>query len=126
MKKSIILSVILGLSLVGIGRAETNTETNTETNASVAPVPAPWWGIAKKKQSITAFRGEVTAVNSNSVSLNLGSLTIGVDRSTAIEHGTNSAAITDITVGRKVRVIARKSGGAYTATLIQLGQQPAK
>ena len=121
MKKSIILSIVLGLALVGIGHAET-------TDNTIAPQATSWYNLpAKKKHSALVLKGDVSSVTTNSITLNLGSVVLDITPTTKIQSGTNTVTVAAIVPGAKVRATAERNGQAFKATLIQIGQpQPAK
>ena len=129
MMKKHLAKITLGLcaagliAIPGLSRAQTAPEApavaNSTTNAPAAPAKP-------KKHDSQSFRGTVSAIDTNAMTLTVESRTFEVTSTTKITKNGQPAILSDIAVGDKVSGSYKKAeDGKLAASKITDGKKPA-
>jgi Cu/Ag efflux protein CusF len=120
MKKQIALFALVAAALVAAPTVIRAQDASVTNNNAAAAAPAG-------KKHAAPVVGKVAAVDAKAMTLTVGTKTFNITADTKIKKDGKEATLSEITVGEKVAVIAKKDdAGKLTAVSIHAGKKAEK
>ncbi len=120
MKKQFVKWTFITLCAAAVLAMPALSRAQEDTNSAAAPAPAK-----HKKQSLP-FHGNLAAVDTNAMTITVGSMTFQVTSKTKITKDGQPAILADGVVGQPVSGAYRKTENATNATSIYFGAKAKK